>query len=414
VGEANRRDLPVVVVFGLTDGFPDANLRHYTFMLQGLRETQAALRDRGIRMVVRHQAPDAAALALSHRAALLVADRGYLRIQKAWRKTVAQSAPCRMLQVESDVVAPVDVVSDKEEYAARTIRPRIRRVLERFLQPVRHARTRRSSLNMTFRTFAIGSVPRSLARLRIDRSVPACPNSPGGTSPAKRLLRTFIKREFSGYEETSRDPVRDTTSHLSPYLHFGQISPLYVALQALRAGDACALSRDTYLEQLVVRRELSMNFVEFNEGYDRYTCVPDWARRTLERHSRDARDYVYTPEQLGRAETHDPYWNAAQLEMVMTGRMHNYMRMYWGKKILEWSRTPDEAFNTALYLNNKYELDGRDPNGFAGVAWCFGKHDRAWSERAVFGKVRYMSAAGLGRKFDMNAYIQKVAALSGA
>jgi deoxyribodipyrimidine photo-lyase len=154
-----------------------------------------------------------------------------------------------------------------------------------------------------------------------------------------------------------------------------------------------------------------MNFVHYNPRYDTPEALPDWARKTLREHGKDRREYLYSLPDLEGARTHDPYWNAAQDEMVATGRMHNYMRMYWGKKILEWSATPDEAFRTALYLNNKYELDGRDPNGFAGVAWCFGKHDRPWSERKIFGKVRYMNAAGLERKFDMGAYVRKVNAL---
>ena len=166
--------------------------------------------------------------------------------------------------------------------------------------------------------------------------------------------------------------------------------------------------KEAFLEELVVRRELSMNFVHYNPHYDSYQALPDWAKKTLKAHEKDKREYAYSLKAWEEARTHDPYWNAAQREMVSTGKMHNYMRMYWGKKILEWSKTPEEAYRTALYLNNKYELDGRDPNGFAGVAWCFGKHDRAWAERSIFGKVRYMNAAGLRRKFDIEKYVHRV------
>jgi deoxyribodipyrimidine photo-lyase len=195
---------------------------------------------------------------------------------------------------------------------------------------------------------------------------------------------------------------------MSPYLHFGQISPLYIALKVIKTSS---ISKEAYLEELIVRRELSHNFVFYNKNYDNFNCLPPWAVRTLNFHRRDKRQYLYSLEQFEKAKTHDSYWNAAQKEMVITGKMHGYMRMYWGKKILEWSKNPRNGFKIALHLNNKYELDGRDPNAFAGVAWCFGKHDRAWSEREVFGKIRYMNAAGLKRKFDIEAYVNKIQSL---
>jgi deoxyribodipyrimidine photo-lyase len=163
-----------------------------------------------------------------------------------------------------------------------------------------------------------------------------------------------------------------------------------------------------YLEELVVRRELAINFVYYTPDYDTYSCLPAWARQTLAEHKQDKRQFLYTATQLENAATHDPYWNAAMLEMKHTGFMHNYIRMYWGKKILEWSRTPEQAFKTTLAINNKYFIDGRDPNSYAGVAWTFGMHDRAWKERPVFGKVRYMAASGLERKCDIRAYVKKV------
>jgi deoxyribodipyrimidine photo-lyase len=190
---------------------------------------------------------------------------------------------------------------------------------------------------------------------------------------------------------------------MSPYLHFGQISPLYIALKVSKTRS---LGAEAFFEELIIRRELSMNFVFYNEKYDSFKSIPDWAKKTLRAHQKDRRPYLYSPKELENAGTHDPYWNAAQKEMVITGKMHGYMRMYWGKKILEWSKTPEEAFKVALYLNNKYELDGRDPNGFIGVAWCFGKHDRPWGERAIFGNVRYMNDKGLKRKFDADKYVK--------
>ena len=201
--------------------------------------------------------------------------------------------------------------------------------------------------------------------------------------------------------ENRNQPQTDDISHMSPYLHFGQLSPLYLALQIKAAASRLKEAQEAYLEELIVRRELAMNFVNYTPKYDSYACLPQWAQKTLTQHRKDPREYVYTRSRLEEAETHDEYWNAAMREMKITGFMHNYMRMYWGKKILEWSKTPEHAFRTTLAINNKYFLDGRDPNSYAGVAWVFGVHDRAWFERPMFGKIRYMAASGLERKCDI-------------
>jgi deoxyribodipyrimidine photo-lyase len=408
IGQANEKKLPVVVVFGITDRFPGANARHYTFMIEGLREVRQALQQRGIQLVVKHQSPERAALRMARNASVVVTDRGYLRIQRAWRQEMAEKAPCLVLQVESDVVVPIEVVSDKEAYAASTLRPRINAHLKRFLIPMRRTPVKRDSLGLRFDSLDItqGNVVRS--KLHVDSGVVPVERFRGGASHATRLLRHFVSTNLAYYHDRRNDPGTDLGSHMSPYLHFGQISPLQIALEVRRARGKPKAAKDAYLEELIVRRELSMNFVHFNPQYDAYEALPDWAKKTLKAHEKDRREYLYGLQELEHSKTHDPYWNAAQKEMTATGKMHNYMRMYWGKKILEWSPTPEEAFRTALYLNNKYELDGRDPNGFTGVAWCFGKHDRAWPERPIFGKVRYMNAAGLRRKFDIEAYVRRI------
>ena len=411
IGEANGLNLPVVVVFGLTDRFPEANLRHYAFMLEGLEEVRRALDDRGIRFALTHRSPELAATALAEEAALVVADRGYLRIQRQWRNHVAKNAPCAVVQVESDAVVPVETASPKEEYTAGTLRPKLQRILKSYLVTLKARPVRKDSLSLRLDADPEGDFTSLLEKLKIDRTVPPAKAYRGGTSRANGLLSDFIARKIRHYDELRNDPGLDYSSHLSPYLHFGQISPLAVALRVSGERSIPAAARESFLEELIVRRELSMNFVFYNDRYDEYECLPDWARKTLAGHAKDRREYRYGPEQWDSAGTHDPYWNAAQREMIITGKMHNYMRMYWGKKILEWSRSPAEGFRTALWLNNRYELDGRDPNGFAGVAWCFGKHDRAWFERKVFGKIRYMNDAGLKRKFDMDAYLKNVAAL---
>jgi deoxyribodipyrimidine photo-lyase len=408
--KANELGLPLLVFFGITDEFPGANERHYCFMLEGLKDVKAALRSRGIGMLILHGSPELRVVELSREASTVIADRGYLRIQRAWREYAANRVTCPMIQVESDVVVPVEVVSSKEEYAAATIRSKINTRLEQYLIPLKARRVKRQSLDLDPGSFDIDDTEAAVSRLKIDRSVSPVAGLVGGTSEARKRLRRFIRTGLDRFDELRNDPTVDWLSGMSPYLHFGQISPLYIAL---KVREARSEGTAAYLEELLVRRELSMNFVYYNPGYDSFKALPEWARKTLAKHKRDKRPYAYTLRELENAATHDPYWNAAQEEMLITGKMHGYMRMYWGKKIIEWTRTPERAFKTALYLNNKYELDGRDPNGFTGVAWCFGKHDRPWGERQVFGQVRYMNDKGLRRKFDADAYVDKIAKLKG-
>jgi deoxyribodipyrimidine photo-lyase len=409
IDEANRLKQPLLVCFGLTDTYPEANLRHFRFMLEGLREVQTTLRNKGIQMVVRISDPPELAVQLGRRASMIVCDVGYTRHQRQWRRTVASESRCRVVQIESDVVVPVATVSPKAEYAARTLRPRIHKHLENWLVLQRSRRTRRASKGIDIQGIDLADVDRALSRISVDRSVPAVSQRfRGGTREAKKRLRRFIRRHLSQYDAHSNQPQTDDVSHMSPYLHFGQISPVYVALQVSASREGLGIDRAAYLEQLIVRRELAVNFVYYTDDYDQFTCLPEWARKTLADHARDKRNPVYSRKALETAQTHDPYWNAAMMEMKHTGYMHNYMRMYWGKKILEWTRDPEQAFKTALAINNEYFLDGRDPNSYAGVAWIFGKHDRPWPERPIFGKVRYMAASGLERKCDIQAYVGKV------
>jgi deoxyribodipyrimidine photo-lyase len=221
-------------------------------------------------------------------------------------------------------------------------------------------------------------------------------------------LRRFLRADLAGYRNDRNQPQLPRVSHLSMYLHFGQISPLEIALEVDGMRDRPAEDRQSFLEELIVRRELAQNFVEYTEHYDTYECLPQWARATLKKHAADERPQIYTIAQLENAETHDSYWNAAMLEMKHTGYMHNLLRMYWGKKILEWSASPEEAYRTTLTLNNRYFLDGRDANSFTNVGWLFGLHDRPWPERPIYGTVRTMTASGLERKCDIEAYVRRV------
>jgi deoxyribodipyrimidine photo-lyase len=409
IHRANELDLPLLVAFGLMDDYPEASARHYHFMLQGLDDVEKALDERDIPFVLQRGNPAAVALGLADDAALLVCDRGYLRHQRQWRDTVASKAPCPVVQVESDVVVPVELVSDKKEFAARTIRPKITRHLDRFLVGLRATTTLKNTTRPKVTGEDLSDVDALLGRLKVDTSVPPVPLFTGGTTAATKVLAAFLADSFDTYAQNRNQPQTSDVSHMSKYLHYGQISPVHIALEAKKKHGGT--NQDDFLEELIIRRELPMNYVYYEKDYDKYSALPDFARTTLKEHADDERDPTYTRGELEKAETHDEYWNAAMRELVHTGYMHNYMRMYWGKKILEWSASPEAAYRTTLHLNNKYFLDGRDANSYANVAWVFGQHDRGWTERPVFGKIRYMSAGGLERKADPAAYIAKVDAL---
>jgi deoxyribodipyrimidine photo-lyase len=409
VQQANNLGLGVVVAFGLIDDYLEANLRHFTFMLEGLIETQAQLEKRGIKLVVRRGLPPDVALEFGLDAAMIVCDRGYLKHQKIWRDKVAREANCRVIQVESDVVVPLETVSSKAEYAARTIRPKIQNHLNDYLIELKPIKVRHPTMNISLDGIDLKGSKNILTSLNIDRSVPAVTRFfKGGISQAKKIFNNFIQHRLKNYEKNHNQPQTDDISHMSMYLHFGQISPLYLTLRIRKADYHLASAKAAFLEELIVRRELAVNFVYYNRNYDNFDCLPDWARKTLSDHTKDRRAYIYTRRQFEDAKTHDSYWNAAMQEMKHTGFMHNYMRMYWGKKILEWSSSPEVAFRNTLAINNKYFLDGRDPNSYAGVAWIYGVHDRAWPQRPIYGKVRCMMAAGLERKCDIRGYVSKV------
>ena len=408
IAAANDRRLPAVVLFVLDPHFPGANLRHFRFMLEGLAELPDALSARGVGFVMRFGSPpdEVARFCGDLRAALLVGDENPLREPERWRRQVADAARIPFWTVDADVAVP-SVLLEKEQWSAGTMRPRVVRHLDLCLRPSARPKAR-----------VAWSAPRGLARvepslrllddLPVDRGVQPAPGWRGGRRAGLALLRRFIRERLDGYSTLRNRPETEGTSGLSPYLHFGQVGPREIVLAA-RAADAPLEDRQAFIEQLVTRRELAVNFVRYNAACDRVESAARWARDTLERHRSDPRERVYTERQFERAETHDPLWNAAQRQMVGSGWMHGYVRMYWAKKILEWSESPEAAMAAAIALNDRYQLDGRDPNGYAGIAWAVaGKHDRAWGpERPIFGTVRYMSLGSTSRKFDSKAYIAK-------
>jgi deoxyribodipyrimidine photo-lyase len=404
IEEANNLGLPVIVYFGLVPEFPEANYRHYWFMLEGLKEVKIALEKIGVSLVIKQGSPPLGLIDLSKKASQIFVDRGYLKVNKSWYNIAAERIEIPLIQVEDNVVVPVEETSQKEEYSAATFRPKLLSKLNQFLDLPSQILPKKSSIDLEFDSLSLFNLEKTLGDLAVDRSVNKSKYFQGGTTRAKKMLELFIEYSLELYEREGNTPENNCASYLSPYLHFGQISPVYIALQILRTNAAIS---HKFLEQLIIRRELATNFVHYNPNYDSFLGLPQWAKKTLATHAGDQRSYSYSLEELESGRTHDTYWNAAQMEMVATGKMNGYMRMYWGKKIIEWSRSPSEAFKTALFLNNKYELDGRDPNGYAGVAWCFGKHDRPWKERAIFGMVRFMNMKGLERKFNMQSYLQR-------
>lgn len=400
ISESNKYEKPLVVYFGLTNNFPDANIRHYKFMLEGLKEVKKSLEERGISFILKQITPELGAVDISKKACEVIVDRGYLKIQRKWRKNAAEKIKCKFVQIESDVVVPIEIASNKEEYAASTIRYKINEKKNQYLKAIKAEK-----YNQRFVEDDFGSIDiKDVSKDKIDESVKPVESFIGGTSQATKHLNLFLKEKINDYQIKRNDPNLDFISNMSPYLHFGQISALYIALSVLKNKS---LGNETFLDELIVRRELSMNFVYYNLKYDFFESLPSWAKISLKKHEKDKRMYIYSLEEFDKAETHDPYWNAAQKQMINTGKMHGYMRMYWGKKIIEWTKKPDDAFNISIHLNNKYELDGRDPNGYTGVAWCFGKHDRPWKKRPIFGNIRYMNSNGLKRKFDIESYSKK-------
>jgi deoxyribodipyrimidine photo-lyase len=394
--------LPLRVVFFLYPSVRHRALPHYQFMLGGLRDVEQRLQARGIDLKVTLDEP--LKHLTRHDPAAIYPDFSPLRGPRALRERIARELACPVFEVDTHNVVPAWITSDKEEYAARTIRPKIHRLLDDFLQEPPLLRQHPNPAEGTPVNW--DSVASSITAPVIDGYAPDF--TPGGRA-AKLNLRRFLDDRLPRYHEDRNDPTLDGLSNLSPWLHFGQISSLRVALEVrdwAHANPGHDLAVASYLEELIVRKELSDNYCLYNPHYDAYDGIKPWARTTLDAHLDDPREHIHTLEQLEAAATADDAWNACQIEMMRTGKMHGYMRMYWGKKILEWSEHPAQAIEHAVYLNDTYNLDGYDPNGYTGILWSIGGlHDRAWAERPVFGKIRYMNFNGLKRKFNVQKYI---------
>ena len=409
---SNAYRKPLLVYFPITDRYKYSNARYYKFMLDGILEAKKFIEERGIKFVI-EKVDDIKqrVVEISRDAFALITDKAYLKFFRRLNQYVAGKLDIPVYEVESDVCVPVEIASDRLEPYAFGFRKKIYSIMDAFIVELKPREVKIKSVSLDF---GIGELTLKdsleiLDILNIDKNVSLSPFV-GGYSQARKYLEEFIERKLHKYKDFRSHPELDYQSNLSPYLHFGQISPIEVVLEVLSKYGKDE-NVDSFFNELIVWRELARNFCYYNPNYNHYEGIPDWAKETLEEHKKDRREYIYTLEELESAKTHDEYWNAAQLELLKTGKMHNYMRMYWCKKIIEWTDDPKQAFDIACYLNDKYELDGRDPNGYAGISWCFGTHDRPWKERKIFGKVRYMSASGLEAKFDIKKYVEKVKGL---
>ena len=400
---ANQRSAYVLVVFCLDLSYPSATPRSLNFMVEGLKEVERSLASKKIPFLLLQGAPtQQLPLFLSqHNASILVTDFDPLRIKRQWKESIIRQVTIPVITVDAHNIVPCQVASTKQEFGAYTIRPKINKLLADYIQDFPEIEEQKAPEEPITKPINWPEIP------NISNSIPTITWIKPGEHAANIALRYFIEHKLEGYATKRNLPELEWTSNLSPYFHFGQIAPHRVALEIIKA-NAAAVDKDAFLEEMIVRRELSDNYCFYNPNYDTVEGLPAWAKTTLDIHRSDEREHLYTLDAFEHAHTHDKLWNAAQNEMVHTGKMHGYLRMYWAKKILEWTVSPEEAFSIAIFLNDKYSLDGRDPNGYVGIAWAIGGlHDRAWFERPVYGKIRYMNSNGAQRKFNVEEYISK-------
>lgn len=402
---AIEKHKPLTVLFNLVPNFLEATIRQYGFMLKGLEQVEKELKKYNISFFLTLGDPqfEIPLILKKINASVLISDFDPLKIKRIWKRDVAKNIRIPFYEVDAHNIIPCLYVSNKVEFGAYTIRPKIQRLLPEFMEEFPKINKMKSGSLLSDKV----DWQKAEKSLMINRDVKEISWLKPGENNAQQVLIDFLENKLDYYTENRNDPNKNVLSNLSPYLHFGQISAQRVALTVDQFYRNHPSSK-SFLEELIVRRELSDNFCYFNPKYDSFEGFPEWAKKTLNEHRKDKREFLYSLKEFEQAKTHEDLWNAAQLEMVKTGKMHGYMRMYWAKKILEWSKSPEEAIKIAIYLNDKYELDGRDPNGYVGCAWAIGGvHDRAWTERPVFGKIRYMNFNGAKRKFDVGLYIKK-------
>lgn len=393
----------IKVVFCVVPAFSEATLRQYNFMLKGLEEVEKSLHEKNINFEVLIGNPETQIpkYLKENNAGILITDFSSLNISPQWKNKIKKEINIPFYEADAHNIVPVWIASQKQEYAARYLRKKINKKLGKYLTSF--PKIKKQNIKVENKN----NWKKIYSSLKVDPKVKPVDGYKPGSKEAQKILTYFLRCNLRKYEEYSNNPVENVLSDLSPYLHFGQISAQKIALK-VKASKASKKDKEAFLEQLIIRKELSDNFCFYNKKYGSLECIPEWAKKTLKKHTEDRREYVYKKSEFEKAKTHDDLWNAAQLQMVKTGKMHGYLRMYWAKKILEWTKTPQQAFDIALYLNDKYELDGRDPNGYVGILWSIGGvHDRPWPERKVFGTIRYMNYNGMKKKFKIQKYIDK-------
>ena len=414
---ANERGLPLLVYEGLTCSYPHANDRIHTFMLQAVPETSRRMKrlGAGYCFYLRRKLSDANDILyrLAGDAAAVVTDDYPTFITARHNSSVASRIGVAFYAVDSSCIVPM-YCHEKRQYGAYTIRPRIHRMLPEYLKPAPEAKLKhRWKLPpISWHTEVTPrNIPELVASCEIDHRVAPSIAYVGGRGEAERHLEIFLEQNLRRYARDAGQPSLHATSELSPYLHFGHISSLEVALAAGEHAQRHDLIIDEFLEQLIVRRELAFNFARFAGDVESFCDLPEWCKLNMKKHAADRRDSTYSPDQFETASTHDALWNATQKELLLRGTIHGYYRMYWGKKIIEWSPTYEDALHTMIHLHDRWALDGRDPNTYTNILWCFGLHDRPWPERPVFGTFRWMSLEGMKRKTDVQAYIDEIDSL---
>ncbi len=401
--QALARNVPLLVLFVVAPMFLKGSSRHNDWMIASLKEVEIGLAKYNIPFFVRtgQWAETVCAFVAEEKVGEVVFDFNPLQPVRSWREDAAKKIAVETSVVDGRNIVPCFVASQKAEFAAYTFRPRVTKQLPEFLTAVPKLKVMASTVsapNIDWPT---------VAAYRQCEPVPLSPHFVPGEAAGASMLRSFIENRLEGYASRRNDPNAEGVSHLSPYLRWGNLSAQRVAL-AVREAEAPKADKEAFLEELIVRRELADNYVYYTNAYATVAGAHAWAQKTIAEHAHDTREYVYTYAQFRDGKTHDPLWNAMQHQLLLEGKMHGWCRMYWAKKILEWTPDAQTAIDVALQLNDTYELDGRDSNGVAGVMWSVaGVHDRAWNERPVFGKIRYMNFAGAKRKFDVAGYIAK-------
>ncbi len=411
IEQANALEVPVAVYHGLRHDYPWASDRLHTFILQGVRDLAEAFRARGIAygfcLDERKTAGDGDApsplVTLARRSRLVVTDWFPTFIMPRQLKRLREKVDVPVVAVDSATVIPAKLIT-KAHSAARWIRPELMGRLHEWLHPVGDLEpVNRGAIEWPFEPVEPGAdVAPLVARCAIDHGVPPARGWTGGTVAGRRRLDWWLEHGLPRYLERD-DPNVDCTSKLSPFLHFGHLSPQEVLVAAREAGPDASWTK--FLDEMLVWRELAFNFCRHEPRHRTLAAIPDWARTELAEHEGDARGAIYSDLELERGETDDELWNACQRAYLRDGWMHNYLRMLWGKSVIGWTEDAGRALRILEHLNNKYALDGRDPNSYGGILWCFGRFDRPFFRRPVFGTVRYMSTNAARKKFDVARYV---------